>query len=232
MSIYQLNGVRYSPRPQQSQCTYNGVARASVTRVVTTDATGALTEYSSTGPTNYGPVTTGTTIIPITTTDSSGATTVYESTMPLCDGNCSPNEHTPGGSVTTTHMPTYTRALETPLVVSGCNWQGCYDDVVNKALNPRVLPDDRDFMTIELCVGECLRLGYLYAGLEYGSECYCGPGIEGNHSLVYGNTSTQDIILTCSNPEFACSGNRTEMCGGYAAIGIYYCSANLPATSS
>jgi hypothetical protein len=129
-------------------------------------------------------------------------------------------------------MPTYTRALETPLVVSGCNWQGCYDDVVNKALNPRVLPDDRDFMTIELCVGECLRLGYLYAGLEYGSECYCGPGIEGNHSLVYGNTSTQDIILTCSNPEFACSGNRTEMCGGYAAIGIYYCPANLPATSS
>ena len=106
MSIYQLNGVRYSPHPQQSQCTYNGVARAPVTRVVTTDATGALTEYSSTGPTNYGPVTTGTTIIPITTTDSSGVTTVYESTMPLCDGNCSPNEHTPGGSVTTTHMPT------------------------------------------------------------------------------------------------------------------------------
>jgi hypothetical protein len=129
-------------------------------------------------------------------------------------------------------MPTYTQALQTPLVVSGCNWQGCYDDVQDKALNPRVLPDERDSMTIELCVGECLRLGYLYAGLEYGSECYCGPGIEGTHSLVYGNTSSQDIILTCSNPEFACRGNRAQMCGGFAAIGIYYCPANLPATTS
>jgi len=232
MSIYQRNGVRYSPRPQQSQCTYNGVARAPVTRVVTTDSTGALTQYQSTGPTNYGPVTTGTTIIPITNTNSNGETSVYESTIPVCDGNCSPNQHTPGGSVTTTHMPTYTQVLETPAVVSGCNFQGCYDDVVDKALNPRVLADERDFMTIELCVGECLRLGYLYAGLEYGSECYCGPSIEGNHQLVYGNTSSQDIILTCSNPEFACRGNRAEMCGGFAAIGIYYCPANLPATTT
>jgi hypothetical protein len=197
-----MNGARFSPRPQQSQCTYNGVARASVTRVSTTDSTGGITEYPSTGPTQYGPVTTGSTVIPITTTDSNGVTTVYESTTPLCDGNCNANQHTPGGSVTTTNMPSYTRALETPLVVSGCNWQGCYDDVVGKALNPRVLGENRTTMTIELCVGECLRLGYLYAGLEYGSECYCGPGIEGNHSLVYGNTSTQDIVLTCSNPEF------------------------------
>jgi len=232
MSIYQLNGVRYSPRPQQSQCTYNGPARAPVTRVVTTDATGASTEYTSTGPTNYGPITTGTTIIPITTTNSNGEATVYESTVPVCDGNCDPNEHTPGGSITGTHMPTYTQALETPLVVSGCNWQGCYDDVETRALSPQVLLDSRDFMTIGLCVGECLRLGYLYAGLEYGSECYCGPGTEGNHQLVYGNTSSQDILLTCANPEFACRGNRNQMCGGFAAIGIYYCSANLLASTT
>jgi hypothetical protein len=232
MSIYQRNGTPYSPRPQQSQCTYNGVARASVILITTTDATGGPTEYQSTGPTNYGPFTTGTTIIPITTTNSNGETTVYESTIPVCDGNCTPNEHTPGGSVNTTHMPSYTRALETPLVVSGCNWQGCYDDVVNKALNPQVLPDEGKNMTIGLCVGYCLTQGYLYAGLEYGSECYCGPGIEGNHSLVYGNTSTEGILITCSNPEFGCKGNPAQMCGGFAAIGIYYCLANLPATTS
>jgi len=54
MSVYQLNGAQFSPKPQQSACTYNGVARAPVTQVVTTDSTGGITEYSSTGPTYYG----------------------------------------------------------------------------------------------------------------------------------------------------------------------------------
>jgi hypothetical protein len=54
MSVYQLNGPQFSPKPQQSACTYNGVARAPVTQVVTTDATGGTTEYTSTGPTYYG----------------------------------------------------------------------------------------------------------------------------------------------------------------------------------
>lgn len=129
-------------------------------------------------------------------------------------------------------MPTYSQALETPLVVSGCNWQGCYDDIGDKALTSQVLPDSRLNMTIELCVGECLRLGFLFAGLEYGSECYCGPFIAPPHALVYGNTSTQDIIVTCSNPEFSCRGNRLQMCGGFAAIGIYSCPANNPTTTT
>jgi hypothetical protein len=130
-------------------------------------------------------------------------------------------------------MPSYSQALETPLIVSGCNWQGCYDDNGGvKALNPRVLGDSRDTMTIELCVGECLRLGYVFAGLEYGSECYCGPEISPPHAPVYGNTSTEDIIITCSNPEFSCRGNRLQMCGGFAAIGIYSCPANNPVTTT
>jgi hypothetical protein len=54
MSMYQLNGPQFSPKPQQSACTYNGVARAPVTQIVTTDSTGGITEYSSTGPTYYG----------------------------------------------------------------------------------------------------------------------------------------------------------------------------------
>jgi hypothetical protein len=87
-------------------------------------------------------------------------------------------------------------------------------------------------MTIELCVGECLRLGYVFAGLEYGSECYCGPEISPPHAPVYGNTSTEDIIITCSNPEFACQGNKLEMCGGFAAIGIYSCPGNNPVTTT
>ena len=181
-----------------------------------------------------GPITTGSTVIPITTTDSAGLTTVIESTAPVCyGGNCNANQHTPGGSVTTTHMPTYSQALETPLVVSGCNWHGCYDDDGgDKALNPRVLGESRDTMTIELCVGECLRLGYIFAGLEYGSECYCGPEISPPHAPAYGNTSTENIIITCSNPEFSCRGNRAQMCGGFAAIGIYSCPANNPVTTT
>lgn len=235
MSIYQLNGLRYTPRPQSSICTYNGPARAVDTQVPTTDATGGSSQYPSTGPTYYGPITTGSTVVPITTTDENGSTTVIESTAPLCDGgNCNPNQHTPGGTATSTHMPMYTRALETPAVVSGCEWQGCYDDYLGeRTLESQVLGDDRNIMTIDLCVAECLRLGFLYAGLEYGSECYCGPLITPTHQQVYGNTSTKEnMLLTCSNPEFACRGNTAQMCGGFAAIGIYYCPVNLPATTT
>lgn len=95
ISIYQREGARFSPRPQQSQCIYNGPARATVTLVSTTDSTGGVTQYSSTGPTNYGPITTGSTVILIMTTDSNGVTTVYESTTPLCDGPCNANSITP-----------------------------------------------------------------------------------------------------------------------------------------
>lgn len=232
MSMYQLNGARYSPRPQQSACTYNGVARPTPTRISTTDATGGNTEYTSTGPTYYGPITTGTTIFPVTTTDSAGLTTIYETTRPLCEGgNCEANQHTPGGSITTTHMPTYTQPLATPLTVSDCTWQGCYDAIGNRALEQTNNDLDRNAMSIELCVGTCLSRGFAYAGVEYGSECYCDSLIRPPHQLVYGNTSTQNIVVTCANPEFACRGDRTQMCGGYAAIGIYYCPANAATTT-
>lgn len=233
MSMYQLNGARYSPKPQQSACTYNGVARAPLTKVSTTDSTGAVTEYTSTGPTYYGPITTATTVYPVTTTDSAGVTTVYSTTQPLCEGgNCGPNQHTPGGSITTTHMPSYTQTMATPAVVSGCTWQGCYDDDGSgHTLETTNYDMDRNAMTIDLCVSVCLSRGFLYAGLEYGSECYCDNVIRPPHGIAYGNTSTQNILITCSNPEFACSGNKTQMCGGFAAIGIYFCPANQPTTT-
>lgn len=128
--MYQINGTRYSPRPQQSACTYNGVAREPLTKISTTDSSGSVTEYTSTGPTYYGPITTGTTIYPVTTTDSAGLTTRYPTTQPLCEGgNCEANQHTPGGSISTTHMPSYATPLATPLIVSDCTRQGCFDDV-------------------------------------------------------------------------------------------------------
>lgn len=230
--MYQLNGVRFSARPQQSACTYNGVARPELTKISTTDSSGLTIEVTSTGPTYYGPVTTGTTIYPVTTTDSAGLTTIYSTTEPICEGgNCEANQHTPGGSITTTHMPTYKSPLATPLAVSDCAWQGCFDDVGNRALEQANYELDRNDMSIELCVGTCLRKGFAYAGVEYGSECYCDNEIRPPHMQVYGNTSTENILITCANPEFACRGDLTQMCGGFAAIGIYYCPANAATTT-
>lgn len=235
LSMYQIDGPRFSPKPQESPCTFNGIARAPLTRVATTDSTGGVTEYTSTGPTQYGPLTTGTTEFPVTTTDSAGVTTVYTTTQPLCEGgNCAPNQHMPGGSMTSTRMPSYTAApLATPLVVSGCNWVGCYDDDgPPRALDSRNDNLDRNLMTIDLCVSVCLGRGFTYAGVEYGSECYCDNAIQPPHQLASGNTAAGDILITCSDPEFACNGNRTQMCGGFAAMGIYYCPANAPNTTA
>ena len=94
---------------------------------------------------------------------------------------------------------------------------GCYTEGTNtRALS--VQPNANN--TVASCLKACQ--GYLYSGVEYGGECFCG------NSLAIGAVpaSTSDCSMTCNN-------NQTELCGGPSRLNMYiYGNGTLPSSPS
>ncbi|XP_071500774.1 uncharacterized protein [Diadema antillarum] len=71
-------------------------------------------------------------------------------------------------------------------------------------------------MTIEICIAMCRAVSdteYAYAGVEFGSECYCGQaGV--NYSGVDGRKSDSEC-------QFKCSGDEYQSCGGQGNIAVF-----------
>jgi hypothetical protein len=89
---------------------------------------------------------------------------------------------------------------------------GCYSDLTSNRTLGFVgdFPGAKAGMTIEPCLGACQDAGYVFAGVEFGKECWCDNVIRGIGTL----TSDSD----CNMP---CSGNASESCGGSNRINIY-----------
>lgn len=66
-----------------------------------------------------------------------------------------------------------------------------------------------DEMTYYQCITSCGSQGFVYAGLEYGRECYCG-------NLIEGGTIADDS--ECNIP---CAGDNSEICGGSNRLTIF-----------
>jgi glucan endo-1,3-alpha-glucosidase len=75
-------------------------------------------------------------------------------------------------------------------------------------------------MTITSCTSYCSGLGYLYAGVEYGMQCYCG------------NTYDTTKAISSSSCNMACAGDSSNICGGNYAINIYQVKASGTTSSS
>ncbi|KAI8809144.1 WSC domain-containing protein [Cladochytrium replicatum] len=92
-------------------------------------------------------------------------------------------------------------------VVDGFTYTGCYVD------NPgyRALETIASFpqMTPTLCRQACSSLGYSLAGLEAGSDCWCGRSLR----LIAKRNDSE-----CASP---CSGNRGDKCGGTNRISLF-----------
>ncbi|KAJ5484197.1 hypothetical protein N7539_005993 [Penicillium diatomitis] len=88
-------------------------------------------------------------------------------------------------------------------------WQsvGCYSDTTLK----RTLAQSFNIAgnTVEKCQAICQQNGYIYAGMEYGTQCFCGNSIDNGASLT----------SACGT---ACPGNSAEICGGANALSMYY----------
>ncbi|KAJ9093587.1 hypothetical protein QFC20_007097 [Naganishia adeliensis] len=77
---------------------------------------------------------------------------------------------------------------------------GCYVDS-----NPRILPDysfKSASMTPLLCQSTCMSKGYSFAGVSYGSECYCGS----DAPVTTAKTSDADCQQKCAGSTATCGG--------------------------
>ncbi|KAF2102406.1 WSC-domain-containing protein, partial [Rhizodiscina lignyota] len=67
-----------------------------------------------------------------------------------------------------------------------------------------------DTMTVDYCLNFCKD--YTYAGIEYGSQCYCG------NTLASAAAPKAGELGSCNMP---CNGNSTQFCGGNWALSSY-----------
>ncbi|KAK6864220.1 WSC domain-containing protein-like protein 5 [Apiospora arundinis] len=90
----------------------------------------------------------------------------------------------------------------------GATYLGCASEVPGRALNQ--LATAGADMTIEKCLGFCADARLPLAGLEYGSECFCGTTLAPPSAL--GNPEA------CRMP---CAGNKSQVCGGPSLLSVF-----------
>ncbi|KAL8727802.1 MAG: hypothetical protein Q9166_005794 [cf. Caloplaca sp. 2 TL-2023] len=97
-------------------------------------------------------------------------------------------------------------------------FQGCYSEGTSgRALTGANTASDT--MTVAKCAAFCK--GYLYMGVEYSSECFCG------NTIAAGAVSVTDG--GCS---MTCSGDKSEFCGGPNRLNFYKSSPSASGSSS
>ncbi|XP_055743069.1 WSC domain-containing protein 2 isoform X2 [Salvelinus fontinalis] len=88
------------------------------------------------------------------------------------------------------------------------NYIGCYIDNTAKRALRGVSFFDYKKMTVFRCQDNCAERGYLYSGLEFGAECYCG------HKIQAPNASESECNMECK-------GEKGNLCGGANRLSIY-----------
>jgi hypothetical protein len=97
--------------------------------------------------------------------------------------------------------------------VSDWTYQGCITD---GGEGQRVFPWQLVNTTgnsPEWCLGKCKEFGYMAAGMEYGSECYCGD--------LDGITKNGATTVAESDCNTACPGNPEAICGAGSRLTWY-----------
>jgi hypothetical protein len=95
--------------------------------------------------------------------------------------------------------------------VGAYNLSGCFTDSQTARGLSSFRTASSTSMTVENCVASCQARGYRKAGVEYGSECYCGNTLA--------NASTPAPISDCE--AMFCTGNLTEFCAGPKRLLVY-----------
>ncbi|KFZ02255.1 hypothetical protein V500_00331 [Pseudogymnoascus sp. VKM F-4518 (FW-2643)] len=95
-----------------------------------------------------------------------------------------------------------------PAASSTWNNLGCYTDTTlarTLSVSYNVAGN-----TVEKCQDTCAAAGYKYAGVEYGTQCYCDNAIM--------NNAVPAAAAGCNMP---CPGNGAELCGGSNVMNLY-----------
>lgn len=87
---------------------------------------------------------------------------------------------------------------------------GCYKDDKKHRLLPSFYTNFKETNSPKKCIQMCLQSGYLYAGVQYSTECFCGN-----------NEPPADTKLPDPNCNMKCPVEPKSACGGYYTINIY-----------
>jgi hypothetical protein len=75
-------------------------------------------------------------------------------------------------------------------------------------------------MTIEACETACYKSGFLYAGVEAGSQCWCGSYV------------ANEVAANATDCKTPCAGKAAQICGGTGRVNVYKGVLPVVSTSS
>lgn len=108
-------------------------------------------------------------------------------------------------------IPSTKPASLAPPPPGGYKALGCYNDSAGtRTLSNTQYLNTPNGMTIEVCTAACATAGYIFAGVEYGDECYCDSSLR--------NYAAPATDGRCS---MSCQGNANETCGGPNGLNVY-----------
>merc|ERR1711972_60190 len=114
--------------------------------------------------------------------------------------------------VTTTVTPTldFTNKTDPGHFPSNCYYDNWSEELNDGDLDlPRDLPHDVSYdmpnnhQNIDYCRRECGKLGYYYAGVQFGKECWCG-----NEFGTYGKAPDSDCDMKCNDGVYICGSTH------------------------
>lgn len=133
---------------------------------------------------------------------------------------------------------------------TGWGYAGCIQDNVPSVEDPNeqlyTFPykvwDDASGNTPEKCITRCQEFGFNAAGLEYGSQCFCGdvaniqvasaPSTYTNpNSVQYYTRSSVPITYPDSSCAALCTGNSSYICGDGSKLTYYTWQGATPLSS-
>lgn len=114
---------------------------------------------------------------------------------------------TANSSSTTTQTGSIPTGPSQPETVGNYEWAGCRTEATGKrALSGAGFASDT--MTLEACRDFCSA--FLYFGVEYARECYCGNAF-----------NTGSVPTVASDCSYTCSGNPFQYCGQGNRLSVY-----------
>ncbi|XP_055528233.1 xylosyltransferase oxt [Wyeomyia smithii] len=87
---------------------------------------------------------------------------------------------------------------------------GCFQDEKNFRILSGYYTNFKTSNSPRRCIQLCLQSGFLFAGVQYSSECFCGD-----------DPPKASAKLPDSSCNMKCSGDPRQACGGYFTVNIY-----------
>lgn len=127
---------------------------------------------------------------------------------------CVPSPQVPGAATSALSPSTSTTAIVIPKLhpaTNGFQYAGCYADDSSRALNGSGLVSVAGGMTSGRCIDFCQTQGFILAGTEDGTQCFCGDFL------------IDSILLPIERCNATCAGDLSgsTRCGGSWALSVW-----------